>query len=107
MKKIGLHQDLKIPKRLKRPMAAIRDCTEALKLNPDSAKAYKIRGKSYRRLRDFEKAHKDLAEAQKIDFDDDIEEIQKLKKNTSKFTKFKPKSLIFASMLPNRKILCH
>ena len=56
-------------------MAAIRDCTEALKLNPDSAKAYKIRGKSYRRLRDFEKAHKDLAEAQKIDFDDDIEEI--------------------------------
>jgi suppressor of tumorigenicity protein 13 len=30
--------------KLGRPVAAIRDCDEALKLNPDSGKAYRVRG---------------------------------------------------------------
>jgi len=61
--------------KMKRPMACIRDCTEALKLNPDSAKAYKIRGKAYRRLHKWEEANKDLAMGQRIDYDDDTQDV--------------------------------
>lgn len=35
---------------LKRPNAAIKDCDAAIAINPDSAKAYKMRGKAYRML---------------------------------------------------------
>lgn len=31
-----------------RVKAALRDCDEAIKLNPDSASAYKFRGRSHR-----------------------------------------------------------
>ena len=34
--------------KLQKPNAAIRDCNEAVKLNPDSAQGYKWRGKSHR-----------------------------------------------------------
>lgn len=34
--------------KLQRPKAAIRDCTRAIEMNPDSAQPYKWRGKSYR-----------------------------------------------------------
>lgn len=53
-----------------RPCAAIRDCDEAIKLNPDSAKALRVRGRSHRAVGDWELARKDLSAAQSIDFDD-------------------------------------
>jgi suppressor of tumorigenicity protein 13 len=59
---------------LNRPRAAIRDCDEALKLNPDSAKALKIRGRARKVLGDWKGARKDLSESQTIDFDDDAVE---------------------------------
>ena len=64
--------------KLKRPLAAIADCDAALVLNPDSAKAYRVRGLAYRGLQQWGKAHSDLANAQKIDFDEAIEPVKKL-----------------------------
>ena len=61
----------------KRPLAAIADCDAALGLNPDSAKAYRIRGLAFRGLQKWSKAHSDLANAQKIDFDDNTETVKK------------------------------
>ena len=55
-----------------RPNASIQDCTAALKMNPDSCKAMKIRGLAYRMLGDYEKAAKDLRNAMKVDYDPDI-----------------------------------
>lgn len=34
--------------KLGKPLAAIRDCEKAIKLNPDSAQAYKFRGRANR-----------------------------------------------------------
>ena len=62
---------------LKRPNAAIRDCDVAVRLNPDSAKAYKVRGKAYRYLGMYEKAKKDLQYGNKLDFDDSTFAVQK------------------------------
>lgn len=45
-----------------RPNAAILDCDAALKINPDSAKALKMRGKAHRMLGQWEAAKKDLAD---------------------------------------------
>jgi len=56
--------------KLKRPCAAIRDCDEALKINPDSAKALRVRGRARRAIGDWESARKDLSASQAIDFDD-------------------------------------
>mmetsp|Transcript_854 Transcript_854/g.1350 ORF Transcript_854/g.1350 Transcript_854/m.1350 type:complete len:383 (-) Transcript_854:387-1535(-) len=53
-----------------RPCAAIRDCDEAIKLNPDSAKALRVRGRAHRAVGNWELARKDLSAAQSIDFDD-------------------------------------
>jgi len=64
--------------KLKRPMACIRDCTEALKLNSDSAKAYKVRGMAYRKLHKWEEANKDLGMGQRIDYDDETRDILKV-----------------------------
>ena len=61
----------------KRPLAAIADCDAALKLNPDSAKAFRIRGTANRHLQRWESAHFDLANAQTIDYDDKTEQIKK------------------------------
>lgn len=55
-----------------RPNASIQDCTAALKMNPDSCKAMKIRGLAYRMLGDYENAAKDLRNAMKVDYDPDI-----------------------------------
>lgn len=57
--------------KLKKPCAAIADCTAALALNPDSAKALRCRGKAHRFLGKWEAAQLDLAAAQRIDFDPD------------------------------------
>jgi len=63
--------------KMKRPNAAIRDCNRALQMNPDSAKALKVRGKAYRYIGEYEKAKKDLQAGNKIDFDDDSFAMQK------------------------------
>ena len=57
---------------------AILDCTWALELNPDSAKALKVRGKlRYKHVQDWHGALEDLNQAQAIDFDPDVVEILK------------------------------
>lgn len=56
---------------LKSPNAAIKDCNKALSINPDSAQAYKFRGRANRLLGNFEEAHNDLATACKFDYDDE------------------------------------
>ena len=61
----------------KRPTAAIADCAKALELNPDSAKAFRIRGKANRKLQNWDDAHTDLETAQKLDYDDDTEDVRK------------------------------
>merc|ERR1712005_34575 len=62
----------------KKPCAAINDCTAALNINPDSVKALRCRGKSYRLIGKWELALKDLAAAQAIDFDPDTADLVKL-----------------------------
>lgn len=59
--------------KLRRPLAAIADCDEALFLNPDSGKAFRIRGLAHRALHHWEEAHFDLGTAQTIDFDETVE----------------------------------
>lgn len=58
--------------------AAERDCDEALKMNPDSAKALRVRGKARKAMGKWEEALADLSQAQQIDFDegtvDDLKE---------------------------------
>merc|ERR1712146_500341 len=58
--------------KMKRPKAAVIDASAALEKNPDSAKAYKIRGKAQRLLAKYAEAVDDFAQCQKIDYDDDI-----------------------------------
>lgn len=60
--------------KLGRPRAAERDCDLALKENPDSAKALRVRGKARKELHKYEGALKDLSAAQQIDFDEDTVE---------------------------------
>ena len=55
---------------LGRPRAAERDCNEALKENPDSAKALRVRGKARKELGLWEAALQDLSASQQIDFDE-------------------------------------
>merc|ERR1712217_859654 len=57
--------------------AAIIDAAAALKKNPDSAKAYKLRGKAYRFLSKWSEAVDDFAQCQQIDFDDAIADMHK------------------------------
>ena len=59
---------------------AMEDCTYALEQNPDSAKAYKIRGKlRYQQSEgaDWEEALSDLNQAQAIDFDPELVDLLK------------------------------
>jgi suppressor of tumorigenicity protein 13 len=51
--------------------AAERDCDEALKMNPDSAKSLRVRGTVRKELENYEGALRDLSQAQTIDFDPD------------------------------------
>ena len=55
-----------------RPRAAALDASAALALNPDSARAYKIRGRARRLAADYEGAAADFGQAQRIDFDPDV-----------------------------------
>ena len=63
---------------LGRPNAAVNDCEAALKINPDSSKAKKIRGHAYRLLGEYEKALKDLSEANRYDFDPKTDKLRKV-----------------------------
>lgn len=62
----------------KRPLAAISDCSAALAINPDSAKALRFRGMANRRLGRWEQAHLDFAAAQRIDFVPEVEAVRKV-----------------------------
>lgn len=53
----------------KRPCAAIRDCSAALKLNVSIVRAYRIRGIAHRQMGHWFKAQRDLSEAQALKFD--------------------------------------
>eukprot|EP00931_Biecheleriopsis_adriatica_P104259 TRINITY_DN78945_c0_g1_i1.p1 TRINITY_DN78945_c0_g1~~TRINITY_DN78945_c0_g1_i1.p1 ORF type:complete len:266 (-),score=92.99 TRINITY_DN78945_c0_g1_i1:154-873(-) len=59
---------------LDRPRAAVNDCSAALEINPDSGKAYKIRGRAHKKLGMWLEAHSDLQTGLKIDFDEGTEE---------------------------------
>lgn len=61
----------------KRPCAAIRDCTAALKINPHIMKAYRLRGIAHRMLGHWQRAQRDLSEAQSLFFDSGTADIQK------------------------------
>lgn len=63
--------------KLKRPNACISDCTSAISINPDSGKAYRLRGKAQRKLGRWEEAHQDLSKGQQLDYDDDTVDMQK------------------------------
>ncbi|VDN23864.1 unnamed protein product, partial [Gongylonema pulchrum] len=56
--------------KLNKPLGAIRDCDKAISLNADSAQGYKFRGRAHRLLGNFLDAHRDLAMACKLDYDD-------------------------------------
>lgn len=62
---------------LERPRAAENDCSLALKINPDSAKALRVRGKARKALGKYEEALRDLSTSQQIDFDEGV--VQDLK----------------------------
>lgn len=57
---------------LKKPNACIRDCDRAIELNPDSAAAFKFRGRANQLIGKFEEAASDLRLACKLDFDDQV-----------------------------------
>jgi len=63
--------------KLRRPVAAIRDCSHALKLNPDIGKAFRVRGIAYRKLGRWSDAHNDLKEGQRLDYDEGTSAVQK------------------------------
>jgi suppressor of tumorigenicity protein 13 len=60
--------------KLGRPRAAVNDCNAALNMNPDSAKALRIRGTAYKDLGKYEEALKDLSASQAIDYNDSAAE---------------------------------
>jgi suppressor of tumorigenicity protein 13 len=63
--------------KLKRPTAAVLDADAALAVNPDSAKALKVKGKALRFLGRWQDANTTLAKAMAIDFDPDMVEMVK------------------------------
>uniref|UniRef100_A0A7S1W5Q0 Uncharacterized protein n=1 Tax=Alexandrium catenella TaxID=2925 RepID=A0A7S1W5Q0_ALECA len=63
--------------RQRRPCAAVRDCTAALRINASMVKAYRIRGAAHRRLGHWRKANRDLNEAQGLKFDAATAELQR------------------------------
>ena len=54
---------------------AVSDASQALLLNQDSVKAYKIRMKAYLQLEDKEHALRDVRKAQQIDYDDAMKDV--------------------------------
>lgn len=78
--------------KLRKPNAAIRDCDRALKMNPDSAAAFKFRGRAHRLLGNWEDAAKDLRQACKLDYDDETDEwLKEVTPNAKKLEQHKIK----------------
>ncbi|KAF7635096.1 TPR_REGION domain-containing protein [Meloidogyne graminicola] len=66
--------------------AAIKDCDKAIEINPDSAAAYKFRGRAHRLLGNWMEAHRDLALSCKLDYDDEANEwLREVEPNASFF----------------------
>ena len=63
--------------KLGRPTAALKDCTVALEMNPDSAKTYKVAAKALAKKGQWQGAYDKLCTANKIDEDDDSRLLQK------------------------------
>ena len=63
--------------KLGHPTPALADCIEALKVNPDSAKTYKVAAKALTKQGEFEKAYEKICTGMKLDYDDDAAELQK------------------------------
>jgi len=61
---------------MKKPNAAIRDCNQAIKIAPDSAKGYKMRGRANRLLGNYEAALRDYQQGQKLDFDENTKKLE-------------------------------
>ena len=75
--------------KLSKPMAAIRDCEKAIAINPDSAQGYKFRGRANRLLGNWLEAHKDLAMACKLDYDDTANEwLKEVEPNAKKLLEY-------------------
>jgi len=64
--------------RQRRPCAAIRDCTAALRINASMVKAYRVRGAAHRKLGHWRRAHRDLSEAQGLKQDVATGELQRV-----------------------------
>uniref|UniRef100_A0A1I7XVH0 TPR_REGION domain-containing protein n=1 Tax=Steinernema glaseri TaxID=37863 RepID=A0A1I7XVH0_9BILA len=75
--------------KLEKPVAAIRDCDKAISINPDSATAYKFRGRANRLLGNWLEAHNDLAMACKLDYDDVANEwLKEVEPNAKKIQEY-------------------
>eukprot|EP00760_Papus_ankaliazontas_P015580 PhM_4_TR165/c0_g1_i1/m.53076/K09560/ST13; suppressor of tumorigenicity protein 13 len=61
----------------KKPHAAIKDASEALRHNPENAKALRTRGMARRRLGLYEEASLDLNAANRVDYDPELTEMIK------------------------------
>lgn len=59
---------------LGKPNACIRDCDRSIELNPDSAAAFKFRGRANQLLGNWEQAASDLRTACRFDFDEQADE---------------------------------
>ncbi|XP_014672231.1 PREDICTED: hsc70-interacting protein-like, partial [Priapulus caudatus] len=78
--------------KMQKPNAAIRDCNIALEINPDSAAAFKFRGRAHRLLGNFEKAAHDLQTACKLDYDEQANEwLKEVTPNAHKIAEHKRK----------------
>merc|ERR1719436_2258945 len=63
-----------------KPNACIFDCNQALKCNPNSAKAHKLRGRANRALGNYLQAFHDLSSANQCDYNPDVyNEIKELR----------------------------
>jgi len=63
--------------RLKKPASAIRDADAAIKINPDSAAAYRVRGKAKALLGKWNEAAADLKAANQRDYDPEVNDALK------------------------------
>jgi len=60
----------------KKPNAAIRDTEIAIRIAPDSAKGYKIRGRARRVLGQYENALRDIQKGQQLDWDESTNKLE-------------------------------
>jgi truncated hemoglobin YjbI len=78
--------------RIESPKQAQLDATEALKHNPNSARALRVRGRACYALGLLDETLTDLAAAQKVDFDEDVEVLLRDVSARLKVSKPKPRT---------------